>query len=197
MNSFQPCLVNQAGARIDDPDSHVPAVERFTGEVEGININGFSSPLHHPGDKLFGVQGVVLAGEDLLDGAAVAARKPSHPSRVDMEFTQPADARQGAPQRLKNRVRVVLVPRIMGGLMRRPLAGAGHCEDHMLGICRRVFLGSRGISVPVQHYAKKGHSRFEPARRCGNRGDKLVEYLPGKHEFSHRATPFRRIRRRS
>jgi hypothetical protein len=60
--------------------------------MKGVDINRSLSPLHHPGNEHVGVQRFIGSREDLPDSAQIAAREPSHSSRVHVKFTEPADA---------------------------------------------------------------------------------------------------------
>ena len=86
--------MDHGSAGIHDVDFQRFTLQTIASEVERVDVNRPVSSLHHPGDELVGVQSVVLAGEDLFDRAAVTARKPGHPFRMDVDFPDPANARQ-------------------------------------------------------------------------------------------------------
>src|SRR3989449_813493 len=105
LNSFQSRLVDHGSIGIYNEQSHAITFQALASEVEGVDVYSRILALHHPGDELVGVQGVVIAGQNFPDRAPVAARKPRHASRVNMEFSDPANPRHGASERLVNGIR--------------------------------------------------------------------------------------------
>lgn len=97
------------------------------------------SPLHNAGYELFGMESIILAGEDLPNRLPVASGEPRHACRMDVEFSEPADPWHGGPERVIQRIRVVLVARIMGRLMSDPAARTRDGQ-HYVGTIRCRFI---------------------------------------------------------
>src|SRR5947209_4023641 len=106
LNSFQSRLVNYGSIGIYNEQFHSISLQALSSEVVRIDVDSRILALHHPGDELVRVQGVVVADQDLFDRAAVAARKPRHPFRMDVQLPEPPNFRHGASQRLVNGIRV-------------------------------------------------------------------------------------------
>jgi hypothetical protein len=110
---------------------HGSALQTLAVEVIRVDVHAPVSALHDAGDEHLGMQSVVLTREDLPDGSPVAIGKPGHAFRVDVQFPKPLDTRNGAPQRIEDFVRVILVTGILGRLMGGAPSRARHREDHI------------------------------------------------------------------
>jgi len=122
--------------------------------------------------------------EDLPDGAEVTLREPGHPARVDVQFAEPPDARQGTPEGVVNRGGVVLVAGIMGGLVGGRAARPGNREYDI------------GAVVRSRARTEEAHASFEPVgaldtrlvvRRQGAGGVRRVRGL-GRSCLGHMLT---------
>ena len=114
--------MDQGIVSIRDQDRYLHAVPAFAGEVIGVDPKGTVAALHHAGDEIWRMQRLVAAGEDRLHRLPVAAGEPRHPWRMDVQLPQPLNPRQGAQERAKYVICVLLIVRIMSRLMRRLLA---------------------------------------------------------------------------
>jgi hypothetical protein len=118
---------------------HDIALQPLTGEVVRIDFHVSVSALHHSGDEFMGVECLVHAGENFLYRVVVTRRKPGHALGMDVEFTQPADSRQGAPKCFIDRVREIFIPGIVGALMGGTPSRTGHRQNHVIRTwCGRV-----------------------------------------------------------
>jgi hypothetical protein len=91
-------LLDLGDIGIHDLDFHRPAPEPLASEVERVGVDCPISALQHPSDELAGVQGVINSRQDLPHGLEIATGKPGHSSWVYVEFPEPTDSGQSAPQ---------------------------------------------------------------------------------------------------
>jgi len=85
--------------------------------VVRVDVHAPISALHDASNELLGVQGFVVPREDLSHSPSVAIGKPGHASRMHVKFTEPLDTRKGTPQGIKDFVRVLVIPGVMGRFM--------------------------------------------------------------------------------
>lgn len=102
--------------------------------MERVNIDCSVPALHYACDEFVRVQRFIDSGEYVPHRLKVAARKPRHSSWVNVEFAEPSDRRQSASQREINLVRMVVVARIMGRLVRGPASGTRDREHNVVRI---------------------------------------------------------------
>jgi len=101
--------------------------------VVRVDVNHPVPSLHYSGDKLVGMKSIVIAGENFLHSATVAARKPDHAPRVHVEFADPAETRHGTAKGAVDLVRMVLISGVVRGLVCRPFTWSRNRQDHIVG----------------------------------------------------------------